>query len=58
MDIDGISAQPRERKRDDGKLFERFTCERCQVVYHFSESPRSTRSPRCPSCGQLGRPAA
>jgi hypothetical protein len=42
------------RKRAEGKMFQRLTCDSCRAVFHFGDSPRVSRTPRCPACGNLG----
>jgi hypothetical protein len=41
------------RKFAEGKMFQRFECERCHARFNFGQSPRVTRVPRCPVCGSL-----
>jgi hypothetical protein len=43
-----------EAKLREGKMFQRFACDRCGTRFHFTDSPRVTRFPRCPLCGDMG----
>jgi hypothetical protein len=51
--ITGIGAAW-ETKLRDGKMFQRFCCDRCGTRFHFTDGPRVTRFPRCPLCGDMG----